>query len=269
VGGYIEVTIMTRKFKCPICGKTFNSKDALGGHMSSAHPKGEQPPPPSEPPVEITDETSQADKVRALYREGYTAEQIINKWGLPASTVYDVLRKEIPPEGKPAQSGGREETALATLKKEEVIPPEFLLRNIDLPDGSYDEETLKAWSKGIEDGFKLVFAGVRVVQQIEKSQLEMYKSVKSSESEIAERAAREAAGQVAGYFERTQPWKQAQAAPSGASPFERMMGPVADMIGQQMAGLIGRVLGAAGGTQGQGQSSPPLPQGWTYEEEGK
>ncbi len=257
------VTVMTRKFKCPICDRVFDSEQALGGHMSHAHPKGEQPPP-SEPPAEITDETSQADKVRVLYREGYTAEQMIKIFGLPAATVYDVLKKEVLPEGKPAPSGGKEETGLATIKNTEVIPPEFLLRDMKLPDDSYNGESLKIWTKGIEDGFKLVFAGVRVVQQIEKSQLEMYKSVKSSESEIAERAAREAAGQVAGYFERTQPWK-AQAAPSGASPFERMMGPVADTIGNMMSQLMQRTLGIMTGQQGQQQGGElSVPQGWTF-----
>ena len=255
---------MKGKHVCEQCGKEFDSPQALGRQMLGHRGNSEPEELPSTEQAGSSEEPSEAEGIREYLEQGFSFEQLTKKLGFKPSAVRREMAKYLTPGEEPAQSGGKEETGLTILKDKEVIPPEFLLREIELPDDSYDEEALKAWTKGIEDGFKLLFAGVRVMQQLQKSQLEMYKSVKSSESEVAERAAREAASQVAGYFERTQPWKQVQVQSSGG-PSERMMGPVADMIAQQMAGLIGRVLGAAGGTQGQGQSSPALPQGWTYE----
>ena len=261
---------MRKKYICRECGRQFESPQALGGHMlehrADSEPVEELSPAERAAPSE---EPSEAEQIREYLEKGLTFEQLTKELGFKPSTVRQEIAKRI----APAQPGGKGKFELAALKDKEVIPPEAIVNSLELP---ADGDSVTVWLKGLVNGIQLMLLGARYSQllagaqaEVTASQLNILRESRSGAAEIAEKAAEEAAGKVASYFERTQPWKQAQAPPSAATPFERMMGPVADMIGQQMAGLIGRVLGAAGGTQGQGQSSPPLPQGWTYEEEGK
>ncbi len=252
-----------KKFKCSECGREFDSPGALGGHMQ-VHRRPEPPPDFSG-----TGEPGEAEQIRELLRQGYTYEQLTKQFGFKSSTVRQEMAKFVPPAGeKGGDKGDKSDKSLAKreafptkLGLKDMVPPEALVSELSLPDG----DTMSAWVKGVVSGIQLLLLGARYSQllagaqaEITETQLKILREAKSAETEIADRAAKEAALKVADYFERTQPWKQV---PAATGPFERMMNPVADAIGKQLEQVVGRMFGLGG----QGQGAPQPPPGWTYE----
>jgi hypothetical protein len=127
-------------FTCKVCGRKFKSKDALGGHVSHAHPQNppeavcENDNPDLEAP-EPEDE-SKAAEIREYIARGYNFEQLIGELHFPERSVRREWARRVQPasEAKPDQ----ESNLPATYKQTELINPEALLRRYT--DGSYEDE---------------------------------------------------------------------------------------------------------------------------------
>ena len=129
-------------FTCKVCGRKFKSKDALGGHMSHAHPQkpveAVVPPENGDTGTEALepDDESKAGEIREYIARGYNFEQLVHELHFPERSVRREWAKEVQPasEAKPDQDSNLP----ATYKQTEVINPEALLRRY--ADGSYEDE---------------------------------------------------------------------------------------------------------------------------------
>ncbi|MCL0065913.1 hypothetical protein M1N79_03440 [Dehalococcoidia bacterium] len=151
---------------CKVCGKKFKSKEALGGHMSGAHPQNNANNMPktnapksikaegveessqnfaegvveavSEEPSQSADEgPGRMESIRKLREQGYSAGQIKEDFGYAHSTVDQVFAEFIEPEAELDQ-GKEQETMPAVYEKDDRPNPEVLLRRY--VDGSYEDE---------------------------------------------------------------------------------------------------------------------------------
>jgi len=126
---------------CKVCGRKFKSKDALGGHMSHAHPQRPPEVPPDEPEsgspepaaAEPEDESG-ADEIRGYIAQGYSFEQMVNEMHLPERSVRREIARSLPP----ASQSERDTNLPATHKQTEVLNPELMLRRYT--DGSYEDQ---------------------------------------------------------------------------------------------------------------------------------
>ena len=151
--------------KCSICNREFKNSQALGGHMSSAHPKQqsekstESDNHTSEPQnvgmtlvpgqtsgdAETTDqgEKSQAEQIREYLKQGYTLDQLKARFGFKETTIRQEIAKLVPPEGEEVEEkekpGGN---AWPMVRKtgggQEVLNPEAML--IQYMDGGEHEQ---------------------------------------------------------------------------------------------------------------------------------
>jgi len=131
--------------KCKICGRKFKSEQALGGHMSSAHPQSPPEavvrsenvnPVPEDDEDEVSaaeaEDESEASEIRQRIARGYNYEQLTRQFGYDPRSVRRQMDKVIPPaaEGEP--------TAPVVYKQTEVLNPEVMLRRY--LNGSYEDE---------------------------------------------------------------------------------------------------------------------------------
>ncbi len=171
-------------FTCQKCGKKFKDKNALGGHVSSAHaqnkdkamPAGnnslavvvdateqtEQPQTPSDQPTSPDDEPGIMESIRRLKRRGLSAGQI-KDLGYKRQTVDDVFLEEIVPARKPEEGvhGANDEYPVVT-RGTEMVTPEGILKR--LTNGNPD------WALRFE-GMMLL----RAAQRMNRDDIEMSK----------------------------------------------------------------------------------------------
>ncbi len=91
---------------------------------------------------------------------------------------------------------------------------------------------------------------------------------------MAQEAAHQTALEIANYIDQKIPKGDTSGAPTIA---DRMLGPMADMAGKQMANMFGRMFGGMFGMSAPGQPEQPgqeqasqfqMPPGWEYKSEG-
>jgi len=78
-------------------------------------------------------------------------------------------------------------------------------------------------------------------------------------------AAHQAAMQIAGFIDQKIPKAESTGEPSIA---DRMLGPMADMAGRQMASMFERMFGMSVPGQAGQESQFQVPSGWEYKNEG-
>ena len=168
-------------FVCKACGKKFKTKDALGGHVSMAHPRDKakdsanaismvipgssegkvaeaesEKPSQVQPAPQSQDEPGIMERIRALFRQKYTPKQIKEQFGYAPRTVDDVAREFIKPEGLPEEKEEEESGLLPVILKDgkgEVISPEAVYQRFvaaDGVDGARDFNALMRWAACIE-----------------------------------------------------------------------------------------------------------------------
>lgn len=223
-------------FVCDECGRKFKTRQALGGHVSWAHPqshdndgKVDQQPVTESVPEHATepqpqptvseeqlgaedDEQGIMDTIREYRQQGLSARQI-KSLGYNRKTVDDVFREYMKPENIPEDEHARHVEGMpVVIKGTESISPESIMQK--LVNGGDD------WHRRIE-GMMLLRAAQRMNRDdIEMTRmqaeadaarmkpiLELMKETradqdaaaqraKESNVEIAERAAYDAAGQL-------------------------------------------------------------------------
>lgn len=250
--------------------KTINEQEVTGKRESATSEHSDEP----------IDEKAEINK---LLDEGYSVKQIIDL-GFKRRTVYHYAKLRMQPENNSAGSGqaegssggqpGKGKQELIKLGSKDVIPPEAVLEVLHLPRNG---DAVEVWRRGVLDGVGMLLLGARYAQltasgqaEIVKNQLDIMREAKESSKDIAEEAAHQTALKIVNFIDQ----KMSQAKPSGGTTIaDRMMGPMADMVGKQMANIFSKMFGGMFGmpTVGQsGQESPQfqVPSGWEYKTEG-
>ena len=103
------------------------------------------------------------------------------------------------------------------------------------------------------------------------SQLSVWREAKEGSKEIAQEAAHQTALEIANFIDQKIPKGETSSVPTIA---DRMLGPMADMAGKQMANIFDRMFGGMFGMSSPGQpgqqpsSQFQVPSGWEYKSEG-
>jgi len=239
----------------------------------------EEAPPavaPQQPAEEPMDEKGEINK---LLDEGYSVKQILDL-GFKRRTAYYYAKKRTKPENDPASgnetapaaSNGRFKHDLLKMGSKDVIPPEAVLDVIRLPQAG---EAVEVWRRGVLDGVGILLLGARYAQltaagqaEIVKNQLDIMHEAKEGNKDIARETAHETAMEMANMILQRIPKPEAPSEePTMAN---RMLGPMADLAGKQLANVFSRMFGAfMGGPPGQDdQIGANIPTGWEYEQEG-
>jgi hypothetical protein len=222
--------------------------------------KGQELPPDEEPSI--------AEEIRRYRIEGVTFNQLVNELGFKASTVRDVIAKELVAENK-----GEEEKA-STLPlvikngKGEMIAPEAVIWQMAVEegvDGERDFKALMKWAAAIEmvhrmteirksEAEALAATARPVLEMMEKSREELDAAVaraKESSMAIAETAAAAAAARAAMHIdERLNELKEVRKEKADiATVQDPMMGLFARTLETMMNKFTGMAFGrnAAGG----------------------
>jgi hypothetical protein len=219
-------------------------------------------------PSDGIDEKAEINK---LLDEGYSVKQIIDL-GFKRRTAYHYAKLRVKPENEPASgsdaatgSDGRAKHEMIKLGSKDVIPPEAVMDVLHLPQNG---DAVDVWRRGVLDGVGILLLGARYSQltaagqaEIVKNQLDIMREAKDSNKEIALQAARETAMEMADLIAQRIPKSE----PSSKQPdiADRMLGPMADMAGKQMANLFGKMFGF-----NLDEQQPQVPSGWEYEAKG-
>ena len=244
--------------------------------------KATQPGPEVEEPME------EGIEINKLIDQGFSVKQII-ALGFARRTAYHYAKLRMKPENDPSNEAdpltknatimaGKHE--LMKLGARDVIPPESIVDAMVFPkDGS----ALEVWKQGYSSCLWQVLGVARLLQvlsagqaDIVTSQLQSWQEARGSSKEMAQEAAHQAANetaeQLAQYLDRKLE-KAKEPAPAAETPTiaDRMLGPMADVAGKQMANMFGNMFGSPG----QGQPGQPgqetqadVPQGWGFKVEG-
>jgi len=243
---------------------------------TEAVPEPETPAPADEP-------MDEKDEINRLLDEGYSVKQIIDL-GFKRRTVYHYAKKRVKPENEP--TSGSNTTAVGQASKgkydmmklgsKDVIPPEAVLDVLRLPQNG---DAVEVWRRGVLDGVGILLLGARYAQltaagqaEIVKNQLDIMREAKEGSRDIAREAAQETAMEMANLIVQRIPKPE----PSSEEPSmaSRMLGPMVDLAGKQMANMFGKMFGGMLGMNPQGQTeegqppSPQMPSGWEYENKG-
>ena len=256
------------------------SEESNNGHggLEVVEAPAEPSPAAVERPADSTDEPiDEKAEINRLLDEGYSVKQII-ELGFKRRTAYHYAKKRLKPENEPASETdtggntghtGKGRYELTKLGSKDVIPPEAVLEVLRLPQ---DGEAVEVWRRGVMDGVGMLLLGARYSQltaagqaEIVKNQLDIMREAKEGNKEIARETAQQTAMEMANLIVQKIPKPE----PSSNEPNigDRMLGPMADMAGKQMANIFGRMFGF----NSQGQTSETqfqVPSGWKYEDKG-
>jgi len=244
-----------------------------------------EPVPEPETPAAAEESVDEKEEINRLLDEGYGVKQIIDL-GFKRRTVYYYAKKRVKPENEPASGNdttavgvaGKGKYDLMKLGAKDVIPPEAVLDVLRLPQNG---DAVEVWRRGVLDGVGILLLGARYAQltaagqaEIVKNQLDIMREAKEGSKDIAREAAQETAMEMANLILQRIPKPE----PSSGEPSmaDRMLGPMADVAGKQMANMFGQMFGGMFGMnmnpQGQAQEgqppSPQMPSGWEYENQG-
>lgn len=199
----------------------------------------------------------EADKIRELYKLGFSRKQLESEFSFPKSTVYQTL--PVKPENKPDNGKAVKQTKgheLMKIGSKDMIPPEQALRDIRLQDGDY--------KLGFVDGMGTLIMAARYNQilaasqaEIIKGQIDIMREAKEGTKEIAGQAAYQAGAEIArAITPELQAIKSAVSGQSG-DPISKMVSMM--QSAQQMMGMFGMPMGMMGPP---GQPPGPPQQPW-------
>ena len=245
---------------------------------AETQPETETPIPGEETQKAVTIDEAMDEKteINRLLDEGYSVKQIIDL-GFKRRTAYHYAKLRVKPENEPASgsdttalgSNGKGRHEMIKLGSKDVIPPEAVMEVLHLPQNG---DAVEVWRRGVLDGVGILLLGARYSQltaagqaEIVKNQLDIMREAKDSNKDIARQAAQETAVEMANLIVQRIPKPE----PSSKQPdiADRMLGPMADMAGKQMANMFGRMFGFNLEGQNDGEQ-PPMPSGWEYEDKG-
>jgi len=195
------------------------------------------------------------DRIRAIYKLGFSRKQLQEDFHYPKSSVYDAVPVE--PEEKDRDKGEEQPKSVSLMKMgtRDMVPPEQALSSIRLQDGEY--------KKGFVDGMGTLIMAARYNQilsasqaDIVRGQMEIMRESKESGVEMARQASlttgQEIAGRLFDFMEQRFPKKVDIA--SVPNPFE---GVFARAMESTIEGFTKKLLGVPP-EQGSG-----LPPGWS------
>jgi len=245
---------------------------------AETQPETETPIPGEETQKAVTTDEAMDEKteINRLLDEGYSVKQIIDL-GFKRRTAYHYAKLRVKPENEPASgndttalgSNGKGRHEMIKLGSKDVIPPEAVMEVLHLPQNG---DAVEVWRRGVLDGVGILLLGARYSQltaagqaEIVKNQLDIMREAKDSNKDIARQAAQETAVEMANLIVQRIPKPE----PSAKEPniADRMLGPMADMAGKQMANMFGKMFGFNLEGQNDGEQ-PPMPSGWEYEDKG-
>ena len=250
-------------FKCNSCNRTFKTRQALGGHVSRAHPNGsvsaadspldpttnkertaEQPAMtetsvPALIPAEVdeanavpTEETqgagempaskveeeeeTQSEQIQRYLKQGFTLRQLTDNLGFKETTVRQEMVKLIVPEGEKIVEEAAANDGIPMTRKAgsgtEVLNPEAVLRRYT--DGSIEDEIELRGMMKLRAAMLMVMDLVSIQKEAAEADARRIRPVldlmkeareeqdaaaqraRSSNIEIADKAAYETAGQL-------------------------------------------------------------------------
>jgi hypothetical protein len=250
-----------------------NENEDVEGVEITAEPQSVAVQSPSSTDDETIDEKAEINR---LLDEGYSVKQIIDL-GFKRRTAYHYAKKRLKPENEPATGTdvagtnhtGKGRYELTKLGSKDVIPPEAVLEMIHLPQNG---EAVEVWRRGVMDGVGMLLLGARYSQltaagqaETVKNQLDIMREAKEGNKEIAREAAQQTAMEMANLIVQRIP--KPETSPNEPTIADRMLGPMADMAGKQMANMFSRMFGF--NPQGQtGEGQFQVPSGWEYENKG-
>jgi len=241
-------------------------------------PETETATPAEEPqnPLPADEFVDEKTEINHLLDEGYSVKQII-ELGFKRRTAYHYAKLRVKPENEPASgsdttavgSNGKGRHDMIKLGSKDVIPPEAVMEVLHLPQNG---DAVEVWRRGVLDGVGILLLGARYSQltaagqaEIVKNQLDIMREAKDNNKDIARQAAQETAIEMANLIVQKIPKPE----PSSQEPniADRMLGPMADMAGKQMANMFGKMFGFNPEGQNDGEQ-PQMPSGWEYEDKG-
>jgi len=245
---------------------------------AESQPEAETPTSAEETQNTVPADAAMDEKteINRLLDEGYSVKQIIDL-GFKRRTAYHYAKLRVKPENEPASgndatavgSNGKGRHEMIKLGSKDVIPPEAVMEVLHLPQNG---DAVEVWRRGVLDGVGILLLGARYSQltaagqaEIVKNQLDIMREAKDSNKDIARQAAQETAVEMANLIVQRIPKPE----PSAKEPniADRMLGPMADMAGKQMANMFGKMFGFNMEGQNDGEQ-PPMPSGWEYEDKG-
>ncbi len=265
-------------FTCRICKRTFKSKDALGGHMSGAHPREQAEAPADElmngnkegePGTTPAGKAGQEDngvgaEIREYLAKGYGFEQLTKELHFGDKSVRREMAKVIPP------SNHNNELPMV-IKEKEIMSPEAVLRYY--ADGSYEDELELRGMMKLRAAMLMVMelanlqrmtaeADVKrftpMLEMLKESRSELDAAAaraKDSNVEIAERAAFEVAQGMKGAFSAEMQSLRAALPGEPATP-----DPMAAMMAEAMKPVFGQLMQTMMKPFMKGQGAAPSPQ---------
>jgi len=249
--------------------------------VAEAAPETEMPTPAEEPetPASVDEPMDEKTEINRLLDEGYSVKQIIDL-GFKRRTAYHYAKLKVKPENEPASdsdtialgSNGKVRHEMIKLGSKDVIPPEAVMDVLHLPQNG---DAVEVWRRGVLDGVGILLLGARYSQltaagqaEIVKNQLDILREAKEGNKDIAREAAQETAMEMANLIVQRIPKPE----PSSKEPdiADRMLGPMADMAGKQMANMFSKMFGFNLQGQDDDEQSPQsqMPSGWEYENQG-
>ena len=216
-------------------------------------------------------EGTKKDKIVELLKKGYDRRALIDDFNFNERTV-DVAIKEFKEkhggvvEKQPNEVTGKHD--LMKLGQKDMIAPESIVETLVLPQ---DGKTATVWKDGYLSCLYQVYGVARLLQilsagqaEVVTSQLQLWQQARESSRDIALEAAHQTALEIGNSID-ARVAEISKPAPSEKTIADRMLGPMADVMGQQMSRMFG---GMFPGGQEQPPGSPPsLPsERWKYQD---
>lgn len=246
---------------------------------TSEKPENEKPQPPAKPAVATAEEQpiNEKEEINRLLEEGYSVKQII-ELGFNRRTAYHYAKEKMKPENSAVvvtdQGNGKTRQEMLKLGSKDIIPPEAVLEVIHLPRNG---DAVEVWRRGVLDGVGMLLLGARYAQltaagqaEIVKSQLDVMQEAKESGKDIAHEAAQQTAIHMVNYLDERLPKEETKPKEKAddSNVAGKMFAPMAEMLGKQMANILGRAFGGVAGGQVDTSQQVQMPQGWQYKTEG-
>ncbi len=185
------------------------------------------------------------ERITGLLEKGYTRGQLIRDFGFAERTVDNAIKEYKESHGDEADEINRgndpDVKALilpAKLDIKQVIAPEYLIKHLPFVNGDQRQTFIDALLV-YEAARRSVMEDVNILQglaaaqaQTTETQLKVLREAKSESKEVAQEAAHQTALEIANYIDQKIPKGETS---GGTTIADRMLGPMADMAGKQMA----------------------------------
>lgn len=289
-------------YTCKMCGRKFKTSQELAGHTSGAHPKAKanREDAPGNNPAEgvvveaVPEETQQAqpppsaeeapgvmDRIRELYRKGYSPKKIKDVFGYHPRTVDQVGEEFIEPDA--VHEDERHDGFPVTRKSgsgQEVMNPEVLLKQYLVEDGDVagqwmfrgmmllraaqlmNMDIMQMRKLDAEADAKRLEPLMKMIQVSREEMDATAQRNRESMMETASAAAGEAAARAAAHID--QRFDQMQ---EKKKDIAEVQDPMKGLMARTMESMIQRMQGMMFGGGGQG-GQQALPPAWKDERQG-